>query len=94
MDIKTKFDVLDSVYITEKEDDGEWYVSEMHTIQGINIVVINDKVKIYYAAHKTANNDSTVFNGLRGYNMFTYIEDAKDRCWSENEKLNINGGIT
>lgn len=86
MDIKTRFNELDSVYLIKEADSEEWYTEDLYTIQGICIIIKNDKIKITYTAHKTASNDFTVFNGLREYHLFADKEKALDRCWMLNEK--------
>ena len=86
MEIKTRFNELDTAYLIKQDDSEEWCIDNLYTIQGICIIVKNGKVKISYSAHKTANNDFTVFNGLREYHLFSEKDVALDRCWTLNER--------
>lgn len=86
MYIKTRFEEMQAVYLIEQDNNNEWYVSSLCTIQGICIIVKNGKVKITYSIHKTANNDFTVFNGLKEYHLFDDKEKACDKCQYLNEK--------
>lgn len=87
MDIKTRFEIAQSVYLITQNDDEFWCVDDTYTIVGICIIVINCKTKITYSAHRTASNDFGVYTGLREHHLFSDLEKAEDRIWMLNEEI-------
>ena len=70
MDIKTRFDCGQLVYFIDtvsKFDFDRWFIQAQVQIHGINIRIINNKVKIYY----TIEIDGNRYPDIKESHLFT-----------------------
>ena len=87
MDIKTRFDCGQLVYIIGlAEDLNMWQVMAQVQVHGINARIINNKINIVY----TIEFEGKRYPEVKESHLFTTRIKAQASCFSRNERMSEN----